>query len=54
MAITLDAAHLKLAKTGLAYFGSALVLYWLLKVLNAFFTIFVQPGKSVRMISLSF
>ncbi|KAF3924625.1 hypothetical protein AA313_de0202719 [Arthrobotrys entomopaga] len=48
MAITLDAKTVRLAKTGLAYFGGVVVLYWLLRLLQAVFAIFIQPGKSLR------
>ncbi|KAF3942069.1 hypothetical protein ABW19_dt0202974 [Dactylella cylindrospora] len=48
MAITIDAHHIRLAKTGLAYIGGASILYGLFKVLAAVFNIFIQPGKSIR------
>ncbi|EPS35425.1 hypothetical protein H072_11186 [Dactylellina haptotyla CBS 200.50] len=48
MAITFDAKHVRLVKTGLAYFGGAVLLYGLFRLLQGIFAIFIQPGKSLR------
>ncbi|KAF3906508.1 hypothetical protein ABW20_dc0107018 [Dactylellina cionopaga] len=48
MAISFDASRIRLAKTGLAYFGGAFVIYCLFRLLTAIFAIFIQPGKSLR------
>ncbi|KAF3919366.1 hypothetical protein ABW21_db0204939 [Orbilia brochopaga] len=48
MAITIKTAHIRLAKTGLAYLGGAFALYWIFQFLAAIFTIFIKRGKSLR------
>ncbi|KAK6510798.1 hypothetical protein TWF506_009893 [Arthrobotrys conoides] len=47
MAVSVDANHVRLTKTLLAYFGGAFILYCLLRLLTAVFAIFIQPGKSL-------